>query len=84
MSENTDTDLEQRIGDAQKGPARPTGDGEEICEECGRKITVDPGNGLEYGHKRGPVHHVNRERCSRRPEEVDPGNLKLKDDEARS
>jgi len=70
--------------DAQKGPDRPTGDGEEMCPVCDRKITVDPANGLEYGHRRGARRAGGEQDCPRRPREVEPGNLKLKDGEARS
>lgn len=42
----------------------------ERCPECRRQITVGP-SGVEYGHERGAGEGV-RDRCSRRPESVDP------------
>jgi hypothetical protein len=65
----------KQISDALKGPDRPDGEGEEICPDCGRKITVDPANGLEYGHHRG-ARHDGGEDCPRRPREVEPGKMK--------
>jgi hypothetical protein len=83
MSNSNHDDPMKQVSDALKGPDRPDGPGEEICEKCGRKITKDPANGLEYGHERA-ARHSDRSDCPRRPQEVEPGNLKLKDGEARS
>jgi len=43
----------------------------ERCPECGRQITAGP-SGVEYGHERGIGETGDTERCSRRPDCVDP------------
>jgi len=58
----------------------PDSPGEFYCPECGRKCTRGP-SGTEYGHRRA---RRREERCSRRPESVDPdkpGSWGVADDE---
>lgn len=65
----------KQISDALKGPDLPDGDGEEMCPVCDRKITVDPANGKEYGHRRGSRRGDGKD-CPRRPKGVEPGMMK--------
>jgi hypothetical protein len=48
------------------------GRGTHRCPECGRQVTRGP-SGVEYGHERGIGETGQTERCSRRPDCVDPG-----------
>lgn len=41
------------------------------CDECGRRCTVGMDGETEYGHSRG-LEHGDQDRCSRRPDSVDP------------
>jgi hypothetical protein len=40
------------------------------CDECGNRCTRGR-DGTEYGHARG--YELQQDRCSRRPDSVDPG-----------
>ena len=53
-----------------RGGLPATTDRDDICPECGRRITVGK-TGTEYGHDRG-TNDPRRERCPRRPDSVDP------------
>lgn len=45
----------------------------EVCPECGRNVTKSPTRpGVEYGHQRENGSGDNRDRCSKRPDCVDP------------
>jgi len=43
-----------------------------VCPECNRQVTVGQ-SGVEYGHERAQSKTKHRDRCSRRPDRVDPG-----------
>lgn len=66
---NSTTGIEQLGLEMPSTNAQPTKENEFLCPECERRCTRDPSNGLEYGHDR-------RDRCSRRPPEVDPGDIR--------
>jgi len=40
-----------------------------VCDECGKPITIGL-SGTEYGHQKGK--RASEERCSKRPDCVDP------------
>jgi hypothetical protein len=72
---STEHQLEQKsefvetLQERQQSAALATKENEKRCDECGCRVTVDPRNGREYGHRRG--HRGQRSRCSQRPTVLD-------------